>query len=54
MQKLKKIKFILSYFWDSKKLHVLIKNVFKCYLVLSCRAFWINLGFGETAHLPLP
>ena len=29
MQKLKKIKFILSYFWDSKKLHVLIKNVFK-------------------------
>ena len=29
MQKLKKIKLILSYFWDSKKLHVLLKNVFK-------------------------
>ena len=29
MQKLKKIKLILSYFWDNKKLHVLLKNVFK-------------------------
>ena len=29
MQKLKKSKLILSYFWDSKKLHVLLKNVFK-------------------------
>ena len=51
MQKLKKIKLILSYFWDSKKLHVLLKNVFKNII---CRAFWIYLGFWETYVLPLP